>query len=248
MNLWRLEWLRMVRTKRWLAIFVVFVFFGIIGPLSARYVGEIVEQFGGGIEVTFPEPTPADGIMQYSGNVAQLGLLVLIMIAAGAQTIESRYEMAVFLRTRVRSPSRLLLPRYTVVAGAGVGAFIAGTLLAWYETAILIGAPEVAAMLLGMAFFSIYLLFAIALVAFAGSALKNVLPTVIVTLVVLLLMPIFGLLPNVGDWLPSHLVGSLDGLVRGATPGDFAASAIVASAATLALLYGTMRMLERREL
>lgn len=248
MSLWRLEWLRMVRTKRWLAIFVVFVFFGIIGPLSARYVGEIVEQFGGGIEVTFPEPTPADGITQYSGNVAQLGLLVLIMIAAGALTIESRYEMAVFLRTRVRSPSRLLLPRYTVVAGAGVGAFIAGTLLAWYETAILIGAPEVPAMLLGMAFFSIYLLFAIALVAFAGSALKNVLPTVIVTLVVLLLMPIVGLLPKLGDWLPSHLVGSLDGLVRGATAGDFAGSAIVASAATLALLYGTMRMLERREL
>jgi ABC-2 type transport system permease protein len=238
----------MVRTKRWLAIFVVFVFFGIIGPLSARYVGEIVEQFGGGIEVTFPEPTPADGITQYSGNVAQLGLLVLIMIAAGALTIESRYEMAVFLRTRVRSPFRLLLPRYTVVAGAGVGAFIAGTLLAWYETAILIGAPEVPAMLLGMAFFSIYLLFAIALVAFAGSALKNVLPTVIVTLVVLLLMPIVGLLPKLGDWLPSHLVGSLDGLVRGATAGDFAGSAIVASAATLALLYGTMRMLERREL
>lgn len=248
MSLWKLEWLRMVRTKRWLAIFVVFVFFGIIGPLTARYMGEIVEQFGGGIEVSFPEPTPADGIMQYSGNVAQLGLLVLIMIAAGALTIESRYEMAVFLRTRVRSPYRLLLPRYTVVAGTGVGAFIAGTLLAWYETAILIGAPDVTSMFLGMLFFSVYLLFAIALVAFAGSALKNVLPTVIVTLVVLLLMPLIGLLPNVGDWLPSHLVGSLDGLVRGAAAGDFARAAMVTSAGTLALLYGTMRMLERREL
>ncbi|MDF1597331.1 MAG: hypothetical protein P1T08_14730 [Acidimicrobiia bacterium] len=91
MNLWRLEWLRMTRTSRWIAIFAVFMFFGIIGPLSARYIGEIVEQFGGGIEVSFPEPTPADGIMQYSGNVQQLGLLVLIMVAAGALTIESRY-------------------------------------------------------------------------------------------------------------------------------------------------------------
>ncbi len=248
MNLWRLEWLRMTRTNRWIAIFAVFVFFGIIGPLSARYIGEIVEQFGGGIEVSFPEPTPADGIMQYSGNVQQLGLLVLVMIAAGALTIESRYEMAVFLRTRVGSTARLLIPRYVVVAGTGVIAFVAGTLLAWYETAVLIGPLDAGAMAAGMAFGSVYLLFAVAVVAFAGSALKNVLPTVIVTLTVLLLLPLIGLIPVVEEWLPSHLVGGLDGLVRGAEATDFIKSLVVTLAGTLALQYGTIRLLARREL
>jgi ABC-2 type transport system permease protein len=248
MNLWRLEWLRMTRTSRWIAIFAVFVFFGIIGPLSARYIGEIVEQFGGGIEVSFPEPTPADGIMQYSGNVQQLGLLVLVMIAAGALTIESRYEMAVFLRTRVGSTARLLIPRYVVVAGTGVIAFVAGALLAWYETVVLIGPLDAGAMAAGMAFGSVYLLFAVAVVAFAGSALKNVLPTVIVTLTVLLLLPLIGLIPVFEEWLPSHLVGALDGLVRGGEATDFIRSLLVTLAGTLALQYGTIRLLARHEL
>jgi len=248
MNLWKLEWLRMTRTKRWVAIFAVFVFFGIIGPLSARYVGEIVEQFGGGVEVSFPEPTPADGIMQYSGNAAQLGLLVLVMIAASALTIESRYEMAVFLRTRVTSPYRLLLPRYVVVAATGVAAFIVGSLFAWYETAVLIGAPDAAGMATGMLFGSIYLLFVVAVVALTGSLFKNVLPTVIVTLAILLIMPLIGLIPSIGDWLPSRLVGALDGLVRGAATTDFLKALFVTVVGTLALLYGTIRTLERREL
>ena len=51
MNLWRLEWLRLVRTKRWIALVGIYVFFGLLGPLSARYMGEIVERFGGGVQV-----------------------------------------------------------------------------------------------------------------------------------------------------------------------------------------------------
>ena len=248
MTLWRLEWLRMIRTKRWIAIAAVFLFFGIIGPLTARYMSEIIEQFGEGIEITVPDPTPADGIMQYSGNVQQLGLLVLIMIAAGALTIESRYEMAVFLRTRVPDPFRLLIPRYVMVAATGVIAYVAGALLAWYETAILIGAPDTTAMIVGILYGSAYLLFAVAVVGLAGALLKNVVPTVIAALAILLLLPLIGLIPQVAEWLPSHLVGALDALVRGANGSEYARSLAVTLAATLALLYGTMRVLASREL
>lgn len=248
MNLWKLEWLRMVRTKRWVAILAIFVFFGFLGPLSARYLSEIVEQFGEGVEITFPDPTPADGIAQYSGNVQQLGLLVLIMIAAGALTMESRYEMAVFLRTRVHDPRRLVIPRYVVVAATGVVAFVVGALLAWYETAVLIGTPDAAAMLVGMALGSVYLLFAVAVVALAGSIFKSVVPTVITTLAVLILLPLVGFIPDVGRWLPSHLVGALDALVRGAENADYLPALVITTTGTLVLMYATIRVTEEREL
>lgn len=248
MNLWKLELLRMTRTRRWIAIVAVFAFFGILGPLSARYIGEIVEQFGGGIEVVLPDPTPADGIMQYSANAQQLGFLILVMVAAGALTMEARYEMAVFLRTRVQDAGRLLVPRYVVVAGTGIAAWIAGTLLAWYETSILIGAPDAGALLVGMAYGAVYLLFVVAVVALAGAVFNSVVPAAIASLAVLLIMPLIGLLPDIGKWLPSHLVGALDGLVRGEEASSYVAALLVALGATLALLYGTMRVLDRREL
>ncbi len=248
MSLWKLELLRMTRTRRWIAIVAVFVFFGILGPLSARYMGEIIEQFGGGIEIVVPDPTPADGIMQYSANVQQLGLLVLVMVAAGALTMEARYEMAVFLRTRVRDVGRLLIPRYVVVAGTGIAAWIAGTLLAWYETTILIGAPDAGAVLVGTAYGAVYLLFVVAVVALAGAVFNSVVPAAIASLAVLLIMPLIGLLPDIGKWLPSHLVGALDGLVRGGKASSYVAALLVALGATLVLLYGTMKVLDRREL
>ena len=45
MSLWRLEWLRLVRSRRLVALAGVYVFFGFVGPLTARYLGEIVERF-----------------------------------------------------------------------------------------------------------------------------------------------------------------------------------------------------------
>lgn len=248
MNLWRLEWLRMTRTRRWVVVLGVFAFFGILGPFSARYIGEILERFGGGVEVAFPEPIPADGIAQYVGNAQQLGLLVLIMIAAGALTMESRYEMAVFLRTRVKDPVRLVLPRYVVVAGTGIVAFFVGILLAWYETSVLIGTPEAGPMIIGSALFAVYLMFAVAVVALAGVRLKNVVPTVITALAVLLVLPLIGLVPSVADWLPSHLVGALDGLLRGDQVSDYLKALAVTLALVIGFLYSTVRSMERREL
>ena len=57
MTLWRLEWLRLVRTRRLVVIIAVYVFFGLTGPLSARYLGEILNRVGGGIKVELPAPT-----------------------------------------------------------------------------------------------------------------------------------------------------------------------------------------------
>ena len=78
MTLWRLEWLRLIRTKRWIALVGVFVFFGLLGPLTARYLGEIIDFAGGELEgatIEFPPPVPADGMTQFVSNAMQIGTL-----------------------------------------------------------------------------------------------------------------------------------------------------------------------------
>ena len=60
MNLWRLEWLRLVRTHRLLVLLGVYLFFGLTGPLTARYLPQILAALGTeGIRVEFPAPVPA---------------------------------------------------------------------------------------------------------------------------------------------------------------------------------------------
>lgn len=249
MTLWRLEWLRLRRTWRGVSLLTVFVFFGVFGPLTARYLAEILERLGtAGIEVTFPEPVPADGIEQYVGNVAQLGLLVLVAAAAGAFAFDTPPELGAFLRTRIASMRRLVLVRFAVYAAAGAGAFALGSAAAWYETVVLIGALPVGAMLAGIAYGALYVAFVIALVALCAGIARGVLGTIVLVFGVVIGIAIVGIVPAVGEWLPGRLAGALLALVRGAPATDSLRSAAVAVVATAAALAASVRLLERREL
>lgn len=249
MTLWRLEWLRLTRTRRIAVLGGVYAFFGLLGPVTARYLGEIIDRFGSGdLEVIVPDPVPADGIAQYAGSAGQIGLLVAVVVAAGALTKDAVPEMAIFLRTRVRPVARLLVPRYVVAAGAAGAAYVVGIALAWYETSVLIGGLDVAALLAGTGFAVVYLAFATAVVAAVGARLSSIVATVMASLLVLLLLPVIGVVDTIGRWLPSHLVGAQVALLRDASVTEYLGALAVAVAATTLLLAGAARSLAAREL
>jgi ABC-2 type transport system permease protein len=249
MNLWRLEWRRLTRTHRLLALVGVYVFFGLTGPLTARYLSAILGRLGTeGVRVEFPDPVPADGIAQFVGNASQIGLLVVVLVAASALAFDARREMAVFLRTRVSAVRDIVIPAYLVNAGAASGALMAGSLAAWYETTVLLGPVPAAGMLAGMALGALFLTFAVALTAAAASVTRGVAATAGVTLAGLLGLAILGGLTPLGRWLPTRLAGAVTELVRGASIGDYAPAAATSLVATVAAVAVAVRIGSRREL
>ena len=168
MNLWRLEWLRLIRTPRALALGAVFVFFGLLEPVLTRYQSQIFRHVGNGVRISFPPATPAAGVSGYIGELSGTGLIVVVVVAAGAFTFDSRHGLATFLRTRVTSFWQLLAPRFTVNAAAAAAGYLLGTLAAWFEADSLIGAPPAGAMLGGMLCGAVYLAYAVAVTAKAG--------------------------------------------------------------------------------
>ncbi|HVM21390.1 MAG TPA: hypothetical protein VM307_15630 [Egibacteraceae bacterium] len=247
MTLWRMEIARLLRTRRIVALGFVYLFFGFVGPLTARYMEQIIARFGGGMAVDVPPPTPADGILQFASNAQQIGLLVVLVVAAGALAFDARPEIGLFLRTRVRSVARLLAPRYVVTTVAAGVAFVLGTLAAWYETAVLIGPLPAGRMIAGMAYGVLYLAFAVAVVALATAVMRGRLAAVAVAIIALLTLPILGLLPAVEPWLPSRLVGAQVALAAGDAPADYVRAAIVSVLASAALLAVSTVLLRRRE-
>ncbi len=248
MNLWRLEWLRLVRTKRIVGLVGVYVFFGFLGPITARYIEQILENFGGGVQVVVPEPVAADGISAYVGNAAQIGLLVSVGIAAGALAFDARPQMGVFLRTRVEQVGEILTPRIVVTAVAVVGSFMLGSIVALYESVVLMGSLPIGGWALGTVLGGLYLAFAVALTGAVASRAKSILATVMITIGLLLALPIFGIAPEIGEWLPSHLVGAIDGLVRDGSVADYAQSIVITVVATILLIWLALRWAEQREL
>lgn len=248
MNLWRVEWLRLVRTGRVWIVVGVYAFFGALGPVTAKYLPQIIERFGGGVEVTVPEATPASGMAQFSSNAGQLGLLAVLVIAAGAMTFDARPEWAAFLRTRTRSMLDLVLPRLVGPTAAAAVALALGTAIAAAGTVILIGSLPVSDLVVGTLFGILYLAFAVAIVAVAASITRQAVTTVLLTVGVLLLLPILQLFSAIADWLPSRLLGATDALLAGATVGDLLKAALVTLIVVPSLVAVALRRLARREL
>jgi len=249
MTLWRLELLRLIRTRRAVALTAVYVFFGLAGPLTARYLAEIIDRFGGGeLTVIVPEAVPADGIIQFASNAQQIGLLVAVVVAAGALTLDAMPEMSIFLRTRVPSADRLVIPRYVASAAAIATAYVVGLAIAWYETAVLLGGLPVRGMLLGAGLGILYLAFAVAVAAAFGSRLGSVVGTVAATLLVLLVLPIAGIADEIGRWLPSHLVGAQVDLVKGGSAADYVGTTLITIMVIAVLLTAAIRWAGSREL
>jgi ABC-2 type transport system permease protein len=247
-NVWKLEWLRVLRTKRWIALFGVYLFFGFLGPITARYLNEILARAAAqqqGFVFDAPPPTPHDGIAQYVSNAGQLGILVVVVVAAGAFFMNP--EIATFLRTRTEGTVRLLLPKYVVAVGAAAAAFLAGTAAAWYETVVLIGSLPTANMILGIGYGILSLLFVVALVAAVSARAKSTLATVLVSIVALLLLPLLGLIKGVSPWLPSSLITALGSLAGDADAGGFVKAAVVSAVTTGVFLVLAVRGHSTRE-
>jgi ABC-2 type transport system permease protein len=249
MTLWRLERARVWRTHRWLIVVGVYAFFGALGPLTARYMAVILERFGGGMEIAgAPPPSPASAIGQFLGNAGQLGLLAVVVVAAAALAVDARPELAAFLRTKVTSSGRLLLPRYLTSVGIAAVALALGTVVAGALTTTLIGAPPVFPLVVGTLYGALFLAFAVAVVAALAGFTRSPVTTVFAALAVLLVFPVVGVVDTIGAWLPSELLGAAAAMVDGAPAGDFARSAVVTVMAIAALLVVAVRRFGAREL
>ncbi len=248
MSPWRLEFLRLTRTKKWVALVGVYGGFGLMGPLSARYTKQILARVStGGATITMPDPTPPDGIAQFVSNASQIGTLVVVIVAAGALAFDAIPEMGVFLRTRVSPTWRILVPRIVVSFLAAAGAFLLGTAVAWYETWALLGAPRAAPVLAGAALGVVFLAFVVALTGAVAQRMRSVLGTIMTSLVVLIAMPLLGLAPAIARWLPTSLANALADLPAGGTMNDYWPALGVSVVATILLAWAAFASAGRRE-
>jgi ABC-2 type transport system permease protein len=248
MSLWRLEWLRLVRTRRLVALVAVFAFFGAVAAPMTRYLAELLRSTAGDIQIIAPPPTPADAVANYVGNAAQIGLLVFALVAASALAVDAHRETAVFLRTSVRRPADLVLPRFVVTTLAGMASFTVGTLACWWGTAALLGPLPVGGMLLGVALGGAYLAFLAALTAVFASRLRSVVGVAAAVLGTALVLAIVGGLGEIGGWLPSALVGALSSLAAGGEPADLLRALLVTVTSTGLLLVAAVRLAGTREI
>jgi ABC-2 type transport system permease protein len=224
----------------------VFVSFGVLGPVTARYLPDLLQALGEETDGSFPAMTAVDGVTQYIGNAAQIGLLAVVFVAAAALAFDAKPEIAVFLRTRA-SIREIVIPRFVVASAASIGAFGVGMVVAYVLTGILLAWVDAGAATVGAILFGFYLAFAVAVVSVVASFIRSVPGVALLSVGILIVLALLGLVPQLAPWLPSELVGATDVLIRG---GGFAfwRALLTTIVLSVLLLMVSIRRLEQREM
>lgn len=116
-----------VRSSQLLIAVVMGIFFGILSPLTARYMPELLAFIGTdqGVEIILPDPGIVDALQQFTSNLGQIGLVVFVLLFMGSVTREHESGTLDFLLTRPVRPVAVLASKCimaALVAAAAVGA------------------------------------------------------------------------------------------------------------------------------
>jgi ABC-2 type transport system permease protein len=123
------EWIESLRTSRLLIWTVIGVFFGILSPLSAYFLPEILSLVGAteNIIITIGSIGYQDALKQYIKNFTQIGTIVVIILYMGSIAQEKSDGSLSFLLVRPVDRISILLAKITgakIIIAIGQGAAI----------------------------------------------------------------------------------------------------------------------------
>ncbi|MFT8872595.1 MAG: ABC transporter permease subunit [Sporolactobacillus sp.] len=107
---YRKEWIEAVRSMRALILFTVCLMLGILSPLLAKMMPDLMRNYKiNGIAIHIPQPTAVDAFTQYIHNFSQMGMAAVLLTFAGLLAQELAHGTLII-------PLSKGLPRAAIIA------------------------------------------------------------------------------------------------------------------------------------
>ncbi|WP_159583449.1 ABC transporter permease subunit [Streptococcus halichoeri] len=124
------EWLENLRTHKALSLLITFAAFGILAPLTAVLMPEIMAKLlPQNVAQAIPDPTYLDSYNQYFKNINQLGLLILVLLFSGSLTQELMRGTLINLITKGLSKAVIIMAKFIMMTGLWSLAYGLGSLI-----------------------------------------------------------------------------------------------------------------------
>ena len=240
-----------VRTFRLVVVAIVFASFGILSPLTAKYLPDLIKTLGGdqlGIVITLPTPAMSDAIDQLLKNVSQFGILAAILLAMGTVATEKDRGTAAFVLSKPASRAAFLGAKIVAIALDLLIAVTAAGVTGFGYTAYLFHAPP------ADGFVAMCLLLWLSLVVYAsltflGSALtRSAAAGAGIGFAFLVVTGIVGAVPTIGRFMPGGLLTPARAYALGTDPGDALGPVLVNIVFVLLLAAASWASFRRQEL
>jgi ABC-2 type transport system permease protein len=202
----RKELLEAWRTRRLPVVAILFLVVGIISPLTARYLPEILElSMGDQLTIPLPVPSGLDALAQLQKNLGQVGALAAIALAMGAVSGELDRGTAALVLAQPVTRGEFLAAKLAAIAVVLAVATAAAAAAAWVYTAVLFEPPPVGGWV-AMAVLSWLALLSWAAITFlASAATGSTTAAAGLGFVALVVVSLASVVPPLGRLLPSGL-------------------------------------------
>ncbi len=185
-----------LRTYRFWVLLGVFIFFGLLSPLSAKFLPEILASaLPSGVTLEIPPPTFIDSFAEFFSSLSQMGALAMILVFMGAVSEERARGTAVLVMVRPVSRTSFVLAKSATAWLMMILAVVISTAGAALYTFVLFTDVELGGFLLAVvgwiALFITLISFTVLFsVIFSSSALGGLASFGVYIL--LLIIPVFG--------------------------------------------------------
>lgn len=243
------ELVEQLRTYKTLVVLAVLLLFGMISPITAKFLPEIIEAASPDLPLRLPTPTYLDAYAQFFKNVPQFGVVVLLLVFS--TTVSGELGRGTLINVLAKG-----LPRHVVI----VGKYLTGLLLwtvgyalaaavAYGYTVYLFGHPAVPHLVTALAGVWLFGAFVLAITVLGSTLVRSSHGGLLVSGGIVAVMLVMGLFPRLAEVNPMALSSDTMGLIT----GDVAPRhlwgpvwiTLVALAASLAL---SVAVFERKEL
>jgi ABC-2 type transport system permease protein len=196
------------RSGRLLIMLAVFLFFGIVSPLTAKFMPDIISSMvkDQNITIQIPEATWKDAIGQFVKNISQMVVFIIILLSMGTVAREKENGTASFLLVKPVSRNLFILSKFISQFIVLLGSMLVGFCTAALYTNIFFGSfpmilfTKIALVLL------LYLIVIQFITIFFSVLIKTQILAGILAFAATLLLSAISILGKPGFYSPSHLL------------------------------------------
>jgi ABC-2 type transport system permease protein len=213
----RKELLETRKTWRMWVLPGVLVFLGLTTPILAAATPALLEMTSGsqpGVVIKFPTPTSLDAYAQLMGNLAQIGLLVVIISGAAAVASERRSGTAVLVLTKPLSRTSFVWSKAIANLVVLLAATALGAALCVAVTVVLFDTSHIAAFLESVAVWLALAAMFVCLMVWLSAALDKMAAAAGAGIAVYAVVFALTGFPLVRDWSPAGILAANDAILR----------------------------------
>lgn len=211
------EMVEYVRSYKALILFCIFVIFGMMSPLLAKMMPDILAHTAIGTTLNIPKPTLIDSYGQFFHNFSQMGMAVLLLIFGGLLSQDLSRGTLIILLAKGLSRHAVILAKYAAALVLWTASYALAVIIQWGYTVYLFDrmpAPHL--------FFSLFCLwlfgaFVLAFLLMSSSFTGGAYGGLILTTAALGVLLVCQIIPEMDRFSPLTLASGNAGLMTGAT-------------------------------